>query len=47
MHDSGFLDYKPTMIAACATIISINIYMKDLESYKQIGAFEKGADKGP
>lgn len=47
MHDSGFLDFKPTMIASCAAIISINIYMKDLESYKKIGVFKNGDVKEP
>ncbi len=31
LNDSRFLNYNPSMIAACASIIAINIYEKDLE----------------
>ena len=29
LHDSIFLNYRPTMIAACAVIISLNVFEKN------------------
>ena len=39
LNDSKFLKYRPSMIAACAVIISINIYRRDKEKVGQCGIF--------
>ena len=39
LNDSKFLKYRPSMIAACAVIISINIYRRDKEKLEQSGVF--------
>ena len=42
MNEPAFLNYKPSIIAACAVIICANIYMRDKESYESTGVFAKG-----
>jgi uncharacterized protein with PIN domain len=32
LNESRFLNYRPSMLAACAIILSINIYEKDNSS---------------
>lgn len=39
LNDSRFLNYKPSVVAACAIILSINIYEKDGEHYSNKGFF--------
>lgn len=35
LNDSEFLTYRPSELAACAVIISINIYKRDQEQYNE------------
>ena len=37
-----FLNYRPSMIAACAVILCANIYMRDTEAYESTGVFKQG-----
>lgn len=39
LNDSRFLNYKPSVVAACAVILSINIYEKDREHHSSKGFF--------
>ena len=41
LNDSKFLQYRPSQIAACAVIISINIYRKNFEEQNKIGIFSE------
>ena len=42
LNDSRFLIYRPSQLAACAVIISINIYSRDQEKFDQIGVYSQG-----
>ena len=42
MNEPAFLNYRPSMIAACAVTICANIYMRDKESYESTGVFTQG-----
>lgn len=39
LNDARFLNYKPSLIAACSCILAINIYEKDKEQYNNKGFF--------
>ena len=39
MNDSKFLQYRPSQLAACSIIISINIYRRDYEKLNKKGVF--------
>ena len=38
-NDAQFLKYRPSVIAACAIILAINIYERDLEKYQNKNFF--------
>jgi hypothetical protein len=40
LNDARFLNYKPSVIAACSVILAINIYEKDKEQYSNRGFFD-------
>ena len=42
MNEPVFLNYRPSVIAACAIIISVNIYMRDKEAHDSTGVFKDG-----
>ena len=42
MNEPVFLNYRPSMIAACIVILSANIYTRDKESYQSTGVFKQG-----
>ena len=39
-NDAQFLKYRPSVIAACAIILAINIYERDLEKYQNKNFFQ-------
>lgn len=39
LNEAKFLKYRPSQIAACASILAINIYEKDLESQGKTSFF--------
>lgn len=47
LNDSRFLGYRPSQLAACAVIISINIYRRDQEKFEKSGVFKNGEDAEP
>ena len=47
LNDSRFLGYRPSQLAACAVIISINIYRRDQEKFEKSGVFKNGEDEEP
>ena len=47
LNDPCFLGYKPSQLAACAIIISINIYRRDQEQYERSGVFKNGDNEEP
>ena len=42
MNEPVFLNYRPSMISACAVILCANIYMRDKEQYESTGVFSQG-----
>lgn len=47
LNESRFLNYVPSMISACALLLSINIYERDLERYQSTGFFKNcGVNNG-
>ena len=42
INEPVFLNYRPSMIAACAIIICANMHMRDKEAYESTGVFKKG-----
>ena len=46
LNEAKFLKYRPSQIAACSTILAINIYEKDLETQGQSTFFENLTNKG-
>lgn len=47
LNDARFLNYQPSMIAACSVILAINIFEKDKEQYESTSFFSNckvGAD---
>lgn len=40
LNDASFLKYKPSIVAACSLILSINIYERDLERFQAKGFFK-------
>ena len=41
LNDVKFLNYRPSQLAACAIIISLNISRKEYEIEKDFGIFSK------
>ena len=39
LNDAQFLKYQPSVMAACALLLSINIYERDLERHNPSGFF--------
>jgi len=39
-NDAGFLNYRPSVIAACSIILAVNIYERDLEKYQNKNFFQ-------
>lgn len=39
-NDAQFLKYRPSVIAACAIILAVNIYERDLEKYQNKNFFQ-------
>ena len=42
MNDPVFLNYRPSVIAASAVILSANIYERDKEAHESTGVFKHG-----
>jgi hypothetical protein len=42
LNEPVFLNYQPSMIAACAVILCANINMRDKEFYESTGVFKQG-----
>ena len=42
LNEPIFLNYRPSVIAACAVILFANIYMRDKEAYESTGVFKYG-----
>ena len=40
LNEPVFLNYQPSMIAACAVILCANINMRDKEFYESTGVFK-------